>query len=129
MVPRKLILLALLLLPVSAHAADPVSVTQLCQELVAYQPADDVEYKPGVDVHGNGVVPADLADTPQLDIPETISVLITVNQAQQLGLPANIPYNAEAFVGQVTVNKNGDTYFNGKRISQTQVQALCKDGP
>ena len=122
----RLSLAFLLLSPFPVFAAEPPNITDLCQELVEYQPSDDVEYKPGVDVNGENVVPADLNGGTSIELPETTKVLITVEQAQQLGLPANVLYQPTAIVGMATVNKNGDVYFNGKRISQPQLQVLCK---
>ncbi len=124
----RLFLALCVLLSFPALAEDVPNIKQACQDLVPYQPSDDVEYKPGVDVNGNEVAPADLDSGVQpLKIPETMHLAITVDQAQKLGLPANIPYKAEAMIGDVTVNKNGDVYFNGQRISQPQLQVLCKE--
>jgi hypothetical protein len=121
------ILLALVT-AVPAIAQQPKDVKQLCQDLVPYQPSDDVAYKPGVDVNGNDVAPADLDTGVQpLKLPEETQILITVDQAQKLGLTNNLPYKPEAFIGSVTVNKKGDVYFNGQRISQPQLQILCQE--
>lgn len=102
-----------------------MTTKELCRQLIAYQPSGDVAYEPNKDVHGRAVVPADVEETSQLEIPDTIGLAITVDQAAKLGLPATIPYKPEAFIGTVIVNKNGDVYFNNKRISQTQIQVLC----
>src|SRR5690606_32199048 len=106
------------------------TMTQLCRELTAHQPDDDVEYKPGTDQFGREVVPADLdGGTPAIDVAESVTVTLTINQAQVLGLPTNIPYAPEAYIGEATVNpKDGSVYFNGKRIAQPQIQALCDEG-
>lgn len=122
----RIVLAALLLLPTTAFAAEPPNITDLCQELVEYQPSDDVEYQPGVDVNGENVAPADLNGGTQIELPEATRVFITVEQAQQLNLPNNTPYNPTAFIGEVAVQRNGDVYFNGKRISQPQLQVLCQ---
>jgi hypothetical protein len=112
-----------------ALADNQVTVEQLCQRLTAYQPRADVDYKPGkdVDAHGKPIIPADVDGTPKLDLPDTIDVAITFDQAKQFGLPVTTPYTPQSYIGNVSVTKDGDTYFNGKRISDTQVQALCKD--
>lgn len=122
----RIILAAVLLLPVTAFAAEPPNITDLCQELVEYQPAADVEYQPGVDVNGESVVPADLNGGTQIQLPEATRVFITVEQAQQLNIPSNTPYKPTAILGEVSVQKNGDVYFNGKRVSQPQLQVLCQ---
>jgi len=116
-----------MLLPALAFA-EPQTVTteKLCQELTAYQPSDDVNYEPGKDIRGHDVVPADVDNSAQIEMLETIDLAITVDQAAQLGLPTNVPYKAEAYIGAVSVKKDGSVYFNGKRISETQIQVLCK---
>ncbi len=105
-----------------------VTTQKLCRELTAYQPSADVEYKAGSDVRGRSVAPADLNDdgAAPIQMPEIIDMAITVEQATQLGLPANIPYRPQAYIGNVSVMKDGTVYFNNKRISQTQIQTLCE---
>jgi hypothetical protein len=132
----KRVILAFLFLPFTAQAEEGVadkpnvSVTQLCRELVPHQPDADVNYKPGTDQFGREVVPADLdGGAGIIEIPETVLVNLTVDQANILGLPANIPYKPEAYIGEVQVTTaDGSVYFNGKRISQPQIQALCDEG-
>lgn len=125
-----LVLFFILALTGAAYADEPPKIESLCQDLVAYQPSDDVNYVPGADVDadGNPIAPADL-DTglEPIKLPENTRVVITVDQAQQLGLPVNPGFKSEAIIGDVTVNQNGDVTFNGQRISQPQLQVLCKD--
>lgn len=114
----------------SVNAAEPQSLTtqQLCQELVPYQPSDDVTYQPEVDVYGREVVPADVSNSNPVEItPDMVTLLITADQAAQLGLGGTLPYRPEAFVGQVTLDQDGNVYFNNRRIAEPQIQALCKD--
>lgn len=122
---------ACLIVAASSALAEPRTVTkrELCQELVAYQPSDDVNYKAGKDVHGRDVAPPDLETTLQIDLPEEVWFRITVDQAQFLGIPyEQMPYGAVGDVGTVKVSlKDNSVYFNGKRISQPQIQVLCKD--
>lgn len=131
MVGRLTAFVILTCLAIPAMAEDLPNITQKCQELVTYQPSDDVEYKPGTDVDadGNPIAPADLdSGVKPIKLPETVEMAITIEQAQQLGLPVNVGYKPTAFIGQVSVNtKTGDTYFNGQRISQPQLQVLCQD--
>ena len=127
MVNRAITVLSFLVLSFAAFAAPPTVTTEkLCQELVPYQPSAGVNYEGGKDVHGRPVVSADVDNTTQIEIPETIDLAITVDQAAQLGLPTTIPYKPEAYIGSVTVTKDGTVYFNNKRISETQIQVLCK---
>lgn len=130
MVFGRIIFAALLLAAAPAFAQDKPTTKELCQQLTAYQPDANggADYKPGVDAHGNAVAPADLDGPSPITLPEETHIAITLEQARSIGLPQDTPYYPQAFVGEVTVNnKTGDTYFNGKRLSQTQVQVLCKD--
>lgn len=106
-----------------------LSNTDVCQRLVQHTAHADVTYQPGVDVNGNAVVPADLDSVVQpIELPEVIHVPITVDQAQKLNLPNNVPYKAEAMIGNVTVNtKTGEVKFNGQTISPSQINVLCED--
>ena len=48
---------------VNAHSLGAQTITvapSACQALTAHTPADDAAYRPGVDVDGNTVAPADL---------------------------------------------------------------------
>ncbi|HEX2753183.1 MAG TPA: hypothetical protein VHP34_08830, partial [Alphaproteobacteria bacterium] len=62
-----------------AEVPDTVMIDHAaCRALVRHQPADDVTYKPGVDVHGKPVVEADINAAP-ITIPETVRFNITVD--------------------------------------------------
>jgi len=70
-----------------AETVDPansqVFVTKAdCQALVHHRASADVKYKPGVDVHGNYVAPADLPGSriPNL-VPEKIQFPLNINPA------------------------------------------------
>ena len=93
----KYALAAVLLFPMAAQAAEsvPVSVAD-CQRLVRHQPRADVEYKPGVDVHGKAVVPADLGGGYQMKMPETIDIQIGIDLADRLALrdSRKVPQNS-----------------------------------
>lgn len=124
------IALILILLPVAAFAAPPtpnMSVAALCRDLPNYQPSADVEYRGDVDAHGRPVVPADIGGTPKMEFPDNVYMSITLDQAEQLGIPYEDSFTPYAYVGEVRVNKSGDVYFNNKRISTPQIQALCAD--
>ena len=94
-----------------------------CQQLVDYQPSSDVEYKPGVDVHGKPVMEADL--TPSVvKPPEKYSFDINVDAAHYMGLTVPPGTQALTKVGTVTVDKNGQTTFNGKPMEGDAMAAL-----
>lgn len=120
-------LIACFLAAVMPAIAQTVTVTrQTCADLVEQVPDADVEYKPGVDVNGDAVAPADLPGTPQIIVPQEFSIPITVNLGKRLGIPST-PNNfkAEAQIGVVTY-KNGKAYFNGQPLQDPEAEALSK---
>ena len=110
-------------------AVDPA----LCRALVKNTPDADVAYKPGVDVNGNAVAPADLPGSQQIKLPSKINIPLTLNLAKTLNLNTSAyPYNqlgtgTEAQLGTLTVE--GDKVsFNGQSLSddqQDKLAALC----
>ena len=60
--------------PAAAEAEHVVKVTAGdCRRVVAHVAAADVEYRPGVDVRGRKVAPADLGGGPPIGLPDEIA--------------------------------------------------------
>jgi hypothetical protein len=101
-----------------------------CQRLVNHQPAPDVTYQPGVDVHGRPVVPADLGGGQQIQLPDVIYIPIEVLIQDKFGIPANsVLYDATALVGVVEVRGN-QVYFEDQPLTDPEIVALeaaCRD--
>lgn len=99
-----------------------------CRYATRHQPAADVEYRPGVDVHGKPVAPADLPDDGGIQLPDSIDIAITADIARRLGVPANPLYRGEAQIGTVTLQ--GDkVLFNGRPLqsgAEVDLIALCR---
>jgi hypothetical protein len=128
------LLVAALAVLADAGRAETVTVTAAtCAALTRHVPAPDVAYKPGVDVDGNPVAPADLDGTPRLEIPESFAIPITVEIAHRLGIPAfpdpanpqNDTYKPEASIGTVTY-ENGRFAFNGQPLQDDAEAALAE---
>jgi hypothetical protein len=128
-----------------AHAEQLTVTTSDCKRLVRHVPADDVTYKPGVDVRGNAVAPADIGGGYNMEIPEEIHIDIGIDLADRLTLrdqrragedaPNNVtrkvlPYEGKASIGLVTI-KGNETYWNGQRITPQDELLLaeaCRQG-
>jgi hypothetical protein len=97
-----------------------------CTRLTAHVPSVDATYQPGVDVHGRAVAPADLAGTPQIAMPEDITINITVELQQRFGIPvtSNL-YKPEAGIGTVVVKPDGSATFNGQPLTNQEQSALA----
>ncbi len=125
------IALIVLALGWAAPAGAEVAISRRdCDRLVRHEPAPDVTYQPGVDVHGRPVAPADLGGGSQIELPDVIYIPIEVLIQDKYGIPANsVLYDATALVGVVSVRGN-QVYFEDKLLSDPEVAALeaaCRD--
>ena len=75
------LLLILFALPGPSARAEGLRVTITefdCRRLVEHRQRDDVTYRPGVDVRGRAVAPADLEGGYQLDLPKVYRFDLTI---------------------------------------------------
>ena len=115
----------------AASASAEVAISRRdCQRLVRHEPAPDVAYQPGVDVHGRPVAPADLNGGSQIELPDVIYIPIEVLIQDKYGIPANsVLYDATALVGVVSVRGN-QVYFEDQPLTDPEIVALeeaCRD--
>ena len=105
---------------VPVKAAEATISSRDCQRLVRHQARGDVTYKPGVDVRGKKVKPADAGGDSTFKLPKEYSFNIGVDIAAKYGLDAkNI--SSEMVTGKVTVI-GSRVYMNGKPVT-TEDQA------
>lgn len=129
----------------STAKAETITVSAAdCRKLVNARPSDDVAYKPGVDVHGKAVAPADLGGGyPAMGQLDEINIPISVDLADRLGrararsqgitnpTTANrplLPYAGQVPVGTVTV-KGNDVLWNGEPLlpkDEATLAAACR---
>ena len=115
----------------AAPASAEIAISRKdCQRLVNHEPAPDVTYQPGVDVHGRPVAPADLGGGQQIQLPDVIYIPIEVLIQDKDGIPANsVLYDATALVGVVSVRGN-QVYFEDQPLTDPEIVALeeaCRD--
>jgi hypothetical protein len=106
----------------SAHANElNIVVTKdLCD---AYKQSQDVNYKEGVDVNGNVVVPADLPSSSAVTLPDVVEIPLTIDLAQQLNLSVS-GMELKPELGKIKITKDGKVTFNDKDITN-DAQTLC----
>ncbi len=136
-------------LGMAAHAETLALSSADCKKPVQHVPADDATYKPGVDVRGKPVVPADLGGGSNLKIPEEIHIQIGIDLADRLarrearrtpspaGVPGPtsparkvLPFEGKAAIGTLTI-KGNDAFWDGERIAPQDELALaeaCRKG-
>lgn len=96
-----------------------------CDWLVRHEPAPDVAYQPGVDVHGRPVAPADLNGGAQLALPDVIYIPLEILIQDRFGIPASsVLYEAKAQVGVVEVRGN-QVYYEGQLLNDPETAALA----
>ena len=97
-----------------------------CKRLVRHSPSSDAEYKPGVDVRGKAVAPADLPGTNTLKLPESFEFDITLQVFERLGIAVPQGLNeTQLTVGKVSVGKNGVITFNGEPVDGSEEAAIA----
>ena len=117
--------------PTPRAAITRVAITRAdCARLVAHVPAPDVAYRPGVDVYGREVAPADLGGAPRIELPETILIDIEIDLQARFGIPADpTQYDPDAEVGEVAY-RDGRFTFNGHPLqdqAQAELAARCQE--
>lgn len=96
-----------------------------CRRLVTrHAPSPDV-YRPGVDVRGRAVAPADLDSATRIRLPERIDIDIIVALGEFLGA-GTPPRTAGAEVRVGTVTLEGEHLsFNGQALGDTAAAAIA----
>jgi hypothetical protein len=134
--PGVLAFLLALAAPAAAAEAAYLALSENdCARLVRHHPADDVTYRPGRDVRGKAVAPADLA--PELGgsggliLPDTVVIPIELDLFERFGIPANSAnFKGDVFVGEVVVEvATGRAFFNGQPLAseaEAELAARCQ---
>jgi hypothetical protein len=118
-------LVALTILGAAPASAEIAISERDCRQLVVkHEPAPDVTFQPGVDVHGNQVAPADLNGGSQLKLPDVIYIPLEVLIQDKFGIPANsVLYEAKAQVGIVAV-RGDKVYYEDQLLNDPETVAL-----
>ena len=112
----------------SSIAASTITVKATdCQRLVAHQPTADVAYKPGVDVNGNAVTPADLPGSVTIKTPTEVTFDVTYDLLSNYGVGSDtaLAPRGEAVIGTVKYDLlSGALTFDGERLDDAETAAL-----
>ena len=127
--PFRIVLAGLGLLTGSAWlwpaTADIAVSREDCDRLVKYQEPPGVEYQPGIDAHGETVVPADLGGGVNIQLPQTIIIPIEQFLQDKYHIPANAAlWAGKAELGVVTV-QGDQVLYNGQPLTDPETAALA----
>ncbi len=112
-------LLACLLWP-AAGLADELRITRAdCKRLVVHEAAPDVAYRPGVDVHGRPVTPADLNGSPQIKLPDEMVIRLDYDVLK--GRSGAL--EGKTTLGSLTL-RQGRAYFNNEPLHGWEQEIL-----
>ena len=97
-----------------------------CARLVQHQSAPDVAYKPGVDVRGKKVAPADLPGSGfSVAVPEEVEFDVSFNPLR--GGAASRFERSKLIVGRVRFNlETGEATFNGVPLTDSEQAELAR---
>jgi hypothetical protein len=102
-----------------------------CDRVVKHVPDADVAFKPGIDVRGKPVAPADLGGGSALTLPDMIEFNLTVDVLNELGVSSDSPLAPEAPEGDVTLGTitydllSGAVTFNGQPLGDPELAAIA----
>jgi hypothetical protein len=106
-----------------AVAQTVVVDTAVCRTVTLHQPAPDVAFRPGVDVSGRAVAPADLGAAPQI-LPQTFTFDLNADLRPFLP-PGSALFQPQLAIGRVTIGGDGSVFFNGQRLGSSDQAALA----
>lgn len=88
-----------------------------CKELVRHVADDDVAYKPGVDVRGNDVAPAELNGGSNIlkSLPKEIEFPVSIDFFEYSGIAVPNGVSGEQSIGKITY-RNGQVYFDDQPL-------------
>ncbi len=112
----------------SAACAQAVTVTDReCRQLVEHVASQDVNFKPGVDVYGRPVAPANTMTSPIITAPQNFTFDVGVD-LKRFGIPQTSPiFQPTVGVGKVTVEDGGRrVLFNGQPLGGSEQSALAE---
>jgi hypothetical protein len=126
-----------LLFPLAAISASAAAEALIisgadCRWLMRHVPDASVAYQPGRDSAGRSVAPADLAGTPEIVLPETITIEIESRLARLIGIPPlTSALRANAQIGQIRVTpETGRAYFENQPLQDeatAELIAVCRN--
>ncbi|MBL1146108.1 MAG: hypothetical protein HND56_07185 [Pseudomonadota bacterium] len=114
--------------PETVKATEPNDLQAFCRFYIVHEPAADVPYQPGVDVHGRPVVGADVDPSAAvLDVP--MEFALSIDLADYLGIarPQGVQMETKPIPMRI---EDGRVLVNGQALSgegQEMLRAFCAE--
>ncbi len=122
---KHIILCLLLLLSMPAMAEETTVDVQLCRVMISHTPRDDVTFKPGVDVNGKAVAPADLQTSQDYNFLKQVQdIPLTVDLAKRLSIDTT-GLEMKTALPPLQMRPDGRIFWNGQDITQ-QAAYYCE---
>lgn len=128
MIDARLGIIVMLFLWPGVGVADELRISRAdCKRLVVHEPAPDVAYRPGIDVHGRPVAPADLNGGRQMKLPDEIVIRLELDVMKgRSGALAGAMAHAmegQTALGTLTL-RQGRAYFNDEPLHGWEQELL-----
>ena len=94
-----------------------------CKRLVVHEPAPDVAYRPGIDVHGRPVASADLNGGPQVKLPDEIVIRLELDVMKGRSRALAGAMEGKTALGTLTL-RQGRAYFNDEPLHGWEQEIL-----
>ena len=118
----------LLMYPLNVNAQSVISDPNICNYMISHQTDNDVTYKPGIDVEGKAVKPAELKTSHSIQAPDIIEFPLTISLDQFLetaGISEKL--EMETKLETITIEmKTGKVTYGGKDIT-SDLQNYCHE--
>ena len=124
----RLKLLSVGVLILAGNTAHADNTKALCEFLPVKEHFVGADYVPGIDVHGNHVVPADVKAGAN-EFVDIIRIPITYDIASSLGAELSVPEGVEldAAIGMAEIHKNSKVLINGKDVTSNSYEYCNKE--
>ena len=112
--------MAALVISTSAQA----QTSTVCRVLEKSNSVVSATYKPGVDVHGKAVVPADVNGAPTMALPAIIKVPLDIDLVKRISILKGKNITLDAPMGMIDIHQNGKVTYNDQDWTAS-VMSIC----
>ena len=107
----------LFVLPSNLHAKDQSDVRTICDHVKQTQKNNSVDYVPGVDVHGNNVVSADMNPNAGSFLNNPVVIPVQIDLVERFGLDVPTAITLEPTITQIKIYPDGRIKYNDDDVS------------
>ena len=108
------------------HTSGAEDISSLCEQIKTNETLS-ADYKPGVDVHGNKVVPADINSSASNFLNDPIVIPLEVDLIERFGLSLPTEITLNPTVANIQIHQDGRIQYNDKDVSDKIISECQKE--